>query len=615
MTQPVSRVPQQKPLYLSKSDFKVAQTCPAKLYYKKKGYPSHLENEYMELLAEGGYMVGELAQLLFPEGIEVKTKSGTRYAVEETKELLKRDKVTLFEPAIEIGHKIIRIDILVKDGNHHDLIEVKSKSYNSHEKDGFYKKTGDLATDWIEYLEDVTYQTMVLKEAVPGAEITPWLMMPDKAKCTKIEGLIGWFALRLKGVSSSGFKNVEVDFKGDHAALLNDDILTRVNCSKEVEWLMPGVTAAAQKYVESLEENLVKIETTLTKHCKACEFRCDEDRSKSGFHECWGALAEPEPHIFDLYHAGTVGGIKEPYINELIRQGKTCLYDFPLDRLTGKRGERQLIQIQCSKENREWISPDLKQIVQSWKYPLHFIDFETSRMAIPYHKGMRPYESIAFQWSCHTVENPGADPVHSEWINVVEHFPSFEFAETLMDQIGIKGTAFMWATHENTTLKEIFEQTEKFNHPNPDLRNWIALMAKLREDQRYRMVDMCALTREYYYHPGMKGSNSLKAVLPAVWNNNPYLHKVSWFKKYVGYENGRILDPYKTLEPIEIAEQAEVVQVGTGAMKAYQEMLYGVSAADPEIRKKWKELLLQYCELDTMAMVIVWRHWRHLLGL
>ena len=48
--------------YLSKSDFKVAQTCPTKLYYKKNKYPSQKdENEYLVLLADGGFMIGRLA--------------------------------------------------------------------------------------------------------------------------------------------------------------------------------------------------------------------------------------------------------------------------------------------------------------------------------------------------------------------------------------------------------------------------------------------------------------------------------------------------------------------------------------------------------------------------
>ena len=118
--------------YISKSDFKVARTCPGKLYYKKNGYPSDLEtDEYLKFLAEGGYAVGKLAQLLRPGGIEVRTDRGSDFAIKESAELLKRKNVTLYEAAVYSNFKLVRIDILEKRGNTFKLIEVKSKSWDS----------------------------------------------------------------------------------------------------------------------------------------------------------------------------------------------------------------------------------------------------------------------------------------------------------------------------------------------------------------------------------------------------------------------------------------------------------------------------------------------------
>ena len=58
---------------LSKSDFQLASSCPKKLVYKKNGYPTANDtNEFMEMLAKGGYIVGEMATLLFPTGIEIR---------------------------------------------------------------------------------------------------------------------------------------------------------------------------------------------------------------------------------------------------------------------------------------------------------------------------------------------------------------------------------------------------------------------------------------------------------------------------------------------------------------------------------------------------------------
>ena len=70
-----------------------------------------------------------------------------------------------------------------------------------------------------------------------------------------------------------------------------------------------------------------------------------------------------------------------------------------------------------------------------------------------------------------------------------------------------------------------------------------------------------------------------------------------------------MLDPYDTLEPLPIGAKEEVVREGTGAMRAYQEMMFGLSAGDPGEKANIRTLLLQYCKLDTAAMVIIWRHW------
>jgi hypothetical protein len=288
----------------------------------------------------------------------------------------------------------------------------------------------------------------------------------------------------------------------------------------------------------------------------------------------------------------------------------------------GTWGERRRIQIRKTREKREWFSSSMKEKLDSWDYPLWFIDFETTINALPFHKGMRPYELVAFQWSCHRVDNPGARPVHGEWINLEKGFPNFKFAESLMAHIGDMGTPLMWATHENTVLKKVLEQMDTIGHRNDELRDWLFRMTseskggkKLREG---RLVDMCDFTLKNYFHPDMKGSNSLKKVLPAIWRNNRYLHAIEWFREYVKYvkhdDKEIALDPYDTLgdNVRELGDEempTAVVRDGTGAMRAYYDMTFGECAGDPAARDAWKAKLLKYCELDTMSMVIAWTHW------
>ncbi|MBK7344285.1 MAG: DUF2779 domain-containing protein [Saprospiraceae bacterium] len=213
----------------------------------------------------------------------------------------------------------------------------------------------------------------------------------------------------------------------------------------------------------------------------------------------------------------------------------------------------QYIQIDNTHDNTEWISADLPDILEQLKYPLHFIDFETYTGAVPFHAGMCPFELIAFQWSCHTIHNKGEAPVHSEWIHTGEFFPdpdtfpNFEFARSLMRQIGDTGTPLMWASHENTVLKTILTQMPEFGFHDPELEDWLTRMTHA-PGRTGRWVDMNKLTLQNYFHPYMKGRTSIKKVLPAIWSHFPYLHDVPHFKGYAPDKliEG-IIDPYDQL--------------------------------------------------------------------
>ena len=87
------------------------------------------------------------------------------------------------------------------------------------------------------------------------------------------------------------------------------------------------------------------------------------------------------------------------------------------------------------------------------------------------------------------------------------------------------------------------------------------------------------------------------------------------------------LDPYSALTGLILEAEknnlsnnenkevaVEAVRDGIGAMRTYQEMMYGLSRSDAKHRDAVKKMLLQYCELDTAAMVIIWKHWMMKLG-
>ena len=100
-------------LVLSKTDYKVARSYHAKLYYRMHKYPSSKDgDEYMELLAEGGYMIGAIASLLFPDAVLVDEPNHDK-ALQATQEIIKKKNVTLLEAAFESNGKFARPDILI----------------------------------------------------------------------------------------------------------------------------------------------------------------------------------------------------------------------------------------------------------------------------------------------------------------------------------------------------------------------------------------------------------------------------------------------------------------------------------------------------------------------
>ena len=615
---------------LSKSDFKIASSCPKKLVYKKASYDTMNDgNEYIEMLAQGGHIVGKYAQLLYPGGVEIKGNS-IKEAIAVTTQLLEQNEnITLFEATFSANGKIVRTDILEKKGKVINLIEVKSKSHDSDDDINSKKKLQ-------EYIEDVAFQTLVLSETLPEHKIHSFLLLPDKSKRTAIEGLAGWFRVNemvdekfeieeLPAENVIKFKRPLVEFIFDNAPdkdkyiakLRKDSLLTLLSVDKEVAEMLSNIKHRSDLYLKILKNGVKPGDYSINKTCKGCEFNLGQETERNGYRDCWQELADVDPTIFDLYFGGAIGHYKSGfYLDELIAERKVSFWDLDPERFKNKegefssRGQRQLLQYENTKLGKEWLGDGLKSELKHLKYPLHFIDFETYLGAIPHHQGMRPYELVAFQWSCHTIEKPGADPVHSEWLNTDYDFPNFRFAESLMRQLGDSGTPLIWSVYENTVLKGILAQMKVFGYKSSKLEKWLTNITAdndLGRDGRF--VDMNDLTLQYYFHPDMKGKTSIKKVLPAIWNNNPYLHKVSWFRKYAP-NSLDVLNPYDTLAPvIGELENDEVVKDGTGAMRAYHEVMFGIESGNKDRKAQLVKLLLQYCELDTMAMVIIWKYW------
>lgn len=649
--------------YLTKSRFKLAVECPTKLFYtgKDKVYRNaSADDEFMQALAEGGFQVGELAKLMFPGGIEV-TVRDQEQQVRETTELLQRENVTIFEGTIRHGKLLARVDILHKRGGRVELIEVKAKSFDSTDAAGFRTKKGGIDGGMLPYLQDIAFQRHIFGLAYPELEVTSQLLMADKSKACSVDGLNQMFKIW----RDSGRPAVEVAARAKNGGI-GDSVLTCVGVDDYVDDILKGDLKApgapsgaslaqlAQSWSDSYDKD-ERIPPVAGAHCGRCEFRDDmpAEGARSGFHECWhaafGVTAQDiaKGTVLDLWNFTRK--------QELIGERVIALEDITRDRLGGNAGtqglsrsDRQWMQI-----SREWpgggdffLDRDLMRAeMKGWQYPLHFIDFETARVALPYFAGQRPYENIAFQFSQHTVQADSTVAHENEFLSTIPgHRPNYDFVRALRQALGDEGTVFMWSPHENTTLNAILKELRDDPKPPHDID---ALVAFLRSVTRRRvdegkkveagpraMVDLCKLAERAFFHPATRGSCSIKKVLPAVLQSSEYLRERYSQPIYgapdgirsLNFQNqvwrveevGIVRDPYKLLPPVfddisneqldtEDSDEFGEIQQGGAATTAYARLQFDDVAAAR--RAGVEAALKRYCELDTLAMVMIFEAW------
>jgi hypothetical protein len=565
------------------------------------------DDPYVEFLADGGYMVEAIAKLLFPEGHEILADSAEE-GFSATRQALEQENVTLFEAALIHEKLMAHVDILEKRGNTFRIIEVKAKTVEPKEglPSPFMGKRSVVFSEWIPYVEDLAYQTHILRSLFPNAHVIPCLCVVDKSQTSSSETAFENFHIQPRPKDKEGeFRKPEITFTGNVETLRNQSFVRIFEVMAEVENLLPKVIDEAATFAASLVgSEPTRIEPTLGAVCKKCEYRTEQS-TRNGFRDCWGDLADPSPHLLELYQVGRLG---PEVIGDMIARKKTGLADVSANGLTGKIGERQRMQLDGTLTNQEFIDPSLPQILAVRSYPLHFLDFEATRLAVPYHAGMHPYGLVAFQWSCHTLPEPGAELEHREWINVNDAYPNFEFASKLKEVISGGGTVFVWSPFERTVLKDIHKQMGWYCGDDPTLSDWLDMMT----DERGPIVDLYDLAKKFYFHPDMGGSVSIKKVLPAIWFHDSTVRGHRWFAEYLETKEGHPVNPYETLKPLPFGDKGleeAAVSEGTGAILTYQEMMYGSRKTDPSFRQAMKQLLLNYCKLDTAAMVMIWMHW------
>ncbi len=256
----------------------------------------------------------------------------------------------------------------------------------------------------------------------------------------------------------------------------------------------------------------------------------------------------PEDSIFDFSGMH----LKKKY--ELYRDGIIKLDDIPDDYSLNKNNG---IQLDIYKSGEPLIDKDaIENFLSDLNYPLFFMDFETFQPAVPLYDNSKPYQQIPFQYSIHLKEKKDGELKHFEFLAESRADPRVKFIKGLLNDIKGEGDIVVYnKAFEVTRLKEI---ARDFPEYSDEIEKLILRIRDL----------MIPFQRKYYYAPEMKGSYSIKAVLPSL------VPELSYDKLKIK-EGGIASITFEGLQ----TETDMIIIAGT------------------------REQLLEYCKLDTLAMV------------
>lgn len=147
------------------------------------------------------------------------------------------------------------------------------------------------------------------------------------------------------------------------------------------------------------------------------------------------------------------------------------------------------------------------------------------------------------------------------------------------------------------------------------------------------MIDLRRIVLDYYYNPLTRGSNSLKYLLPACLNTSQYL-KAKYCNPianinltstnfddshfWLEMNGNKVKNPYKILPKLfqdwtdeqidQNLGEIEIIADGSAALMAYAKLQY--QDMNELERSEIKSSLLKYCEQDTLAMIMIYEHFR-----
>ena len=341
--------------------------------------------------------------------------------------------------------------------------------------------------------------------------------------------------------------------KNTYVIHVNNEYVRQGEIEPEKFLITEDVTDKVNNFLEEIRENIDKI-YNLIKQKEEPKVRivkqCYNPYPCMFIDYCWQDI--PKHSIYNVYPS-------EAEINRLLDDNIVDLADVPAGVITRDKYKKYYEAHKADKVliNKEAIRVELKK----YEYPLYFLDYETNSPGIPKYDKYRPYQRMTFQYSLHVQEKPGGELKHYEYLADKNEDPSPGLAESLRKLIGPKGSVVAWykgfEAGCNTEMGERYLEHAAFF-----------------ADINSRLLDLMEFfSNGYYVDKGFFGSASLKKVLPV-------------FVPHLSYQELNI-------------------QEGMAASDSWP-VLIGNDLNEQE-KKDLKSDMLKYCELDTFAMVEIFR--------
>jgi hypothetical protein len=412
------------------------------------------------------------------------------------------------------------------------------------------EKTNELIAQGVECLFEATFQwegivvkcDVLQKISEQGWEIIE-IKSSTKVKNEHIEDIaIQWYVVQMNGITLERAQIMHINSQDCFYPDLHN-LFTPVEVTTQVQKIVAQLPKRLQTFQEWLSQP-TELEYAIGEHCTqpyTCNFK----------DYCWREV--PEVSIFQI-----------PRLDKKKKATLIAEKNFYIERLSPEfistlSANQQAFVEQYLQREIHIDYAGIKKLLSELVYPLYFFDFEAANPAIPRFNGVRPYQRIPFQFSCHILSEAG-ELTHCEYLHTDREDPRPPLIQALVEGINTQGSVVVYnQVYEKSVLQELAAFMPEFS---PQLHSIVN-----------RLWDQMSIFKNHYQHPDFLGSISLKKVLPVLIPNLSY--------KELAINQG---DMAKNRWEAAINSEDLVIQLQT-----------------------WQELR-EYCHQDTLAMVEIHRY-------